>query len=440
MSERMGVLRLAMPVLAQQLVVTLMMVADTAMLGWLDDPAALAALGGVAPVLWMLMVFGRGVGTGAFAVVARRVGEGAGEEAAIGAAAALRVSLVAGALAGLAMASVARPVATAIGLSGHAATHAVCYVSILGATEPFAFFGLTAASSLRAAGDTFRPMLAGTIANVTNVLLNWLLIFGKAGFPQLGVAGAAIATAFSQTLNASLLAVLLGFGPLSLRFRHSRAVRLHHLRTLARPALPALGYPLVSNTGYLVFTGEVATLGELPLAAHRIAIAAESLSFLSGDAFGVAGGSLVGRSLGAGDVSRARRLASHAMFLGVLAMGAVGVLLAAIPQQLSSLISATPAVRQVAARALPVAALGQVPFALCIVLSGVFNGAGATRLPLYAGAVGMWLVRIPMAWLLAHKMQLGLAGAWGAAGLHFLIQAILMVILFAGSGWSRQKI
>ena len=407
---------------------------DAAMLGRLRDPAALGAMAITAPLLWMLMVVAVGFATGGFALVARAAGAGDRQSAAQAAAVSLRLCVLSGAAVALLTTFLLDHILAWMGAKGVVATYARAYLLIVFAVFPVAYAAQSATSSLRAAGHSTPPFIAGILANAVNIFLNAVLVFGLLGAPRLGVVGAAFGTAAAQTLYFALTLLFLR-RRLGLRAHHSRAI--HLVKPILRVSAPALLNPAVNNTGYLVFTSFVVGLGAVSLAAHRVAISLESLSFMPGSAVGVAAGSLAGQALGAGDTKRAYLVTSEAMFVTAFLMSVAGLLYAACPQLLARIITNQKAVIDAATPVLRVAALAQPAFGITIVLVETLNGAGATTLAFLCQTFGMWAVRLPLAYLLTPY---GLTALWAVMIVHFGLEAILAYCLYRSGVWIKERL
>jgi len=406
---------------------------DAAMVGRLRDPAALGAMAITAPLLWMLMVVAIGFATGGFALVARATGAGDRERACQAAAVSLRLCVLAGAAVALSATFLLNHILSWMGAEGVVATYARAYLLVIfAASFPLAYAAQSATSSLRAAGQTTAPFIAGILANALNIFLNAVLVFGLLGAPRFGVVGAAFGTAAAQTLYFLLLLVFLR-RELGLRAHHARAT--HLVKPMLRISAPALLNPAVNNTGYLVFTSFVVGLGAVSLAAHRVAISLESLSFMPGSAVGVAAGSLAGQALGAGDTKRAYLVTSEAMFVTALFMSVAGLLYAACPQFLARIITNQKVVIDTATPVLRVVALAQPTFGITMVLVQTLNGAGATNLAFLCQTFGMWGVRLPLAYFLAPY---GLTALWAVMVVHFGLEAILAYCLYRSGVWIKE--
>ncbi|MEG1183536.1 MATE family efflux transporter, partial [Cetobacterium sp.] len=153
-------------------------------------------------------------------------------------------------------------------------------------------------------------------------------------------------------------------------------------------------------------------LGTLQYAAHKIALTAESFSFNLGLGFSVAGTALVGQHLGAKKYLDAKRAGYLNTFLAMVVMTSFGFLFMVFPKFVISLFTNDQSIVPMASSALRIVSVAQPILAVSMVLSGALRGAGDTKSVLWITAIGMFLVRIPLTYLLLYILNFGLNGAW----------------------------
>lgn len=394
----------------------LMFWVDTAFAGRLDASAQ-AAMGIAGPITYTVVAVLAALSVGTIAVVARAWGAGdpAKQETEAAASASLAALLglpltLLGVVALPALASLF-PVVDAPG--------AVDGARVFLRWEATAFFflclDLSASGILRGAGKTAVPMAASVAANLLNAFLAWVLMFGNLGAPRLGLEGAGIATAAAMAFQG-----LFTFGwlwtpasPIRLRMSSFARVGRDALRRLVRLTGPAAVEPLILQAGFLAYTKLVSLLGVTAMAAHRTALTVESLTFMGGYGFVMAASGLVGQSLGEGRPDKAEAALRECARLALLVMVSIGLLFAFIPEVLVRIfVPGLPEVAALSAACLRIAALEQPFMALAMSLAGGLRGAGDTRTPALTAVVGVWLVRVPLAWTLAVPAGLGLRGIW----------------------------
>jgi putative MATE family efflux protein len=443
---RRDVFRQSWPLVLQNLARTLMFFVDTAMIGRLDE-SSLAAMGIAGPLsFWVVSVLAS-VAVGTLATVARAWGARdvarARAEASASVVLSLALALPLTAVGALALPEFVRlfPVPGAPG----AAEAARGFLRFEGAAFGFLCLDLAASGILRGAGATRVPLLATLVANLVNVALNWVFIYGHLGAPAMGVPGAGLATAVAMAVQAVLTFgyLWLPSSPVRLSVAGLRAVGRESLLRLLRVSLPAAVEPLIVQSGFLAFTGIVTRLGATSMAAHRTAIAVESLTFMGGYGFVMAGSALVGQSLGEGRPDRAARALFECARLAVAAMSAMGVLFLVAPGPFVAVFASGPetaAAQALAADCLRIAGFEQPFMALAMALAGGLRGAGDTRSPVAVAIVGVWLVRLPVAWALAVPAGLGLKGVWITMIVDWAVRTLVLAFAVRSGRWKTIRL
>ncbi len=270
-----------------------------------------------------------------------------------------------------------------------------------------------------------------------NIPLNYLLIFGKWGFPRLGVAGAALASALSVMVGAAyiLICALKDDNLNNHPFFRRGNFRLPIARKIVYFSLPKGLRMFFTFSAFLVFLKIVGLIGVRELAASNILLSILSFSFMPGIGVGIAGATLVGQSLGAKNFRAARHYGWASARLGVLFMGLSGLSFIVFARPILSVFTPDPRVIRAGTRPLIILGAVQVFDALGVVLSQCLEGAGATHWVLKAELVIYWLFLLPLAYLLSVNLNWGLVGAWTSLGLTMIVYAALMVGKFRSGNW-----
>jgi MATE family multidrug resistance protein len=301
---------------------------------------------------------------------------------------------------------------------------------------PFLLVFLAAKQYQQARGIVLPAMWITFAGNGINVVLNWLLIYGKWGLPALGVTGAGLATALTHVFLAGtlLLSMRRRGGPQSWRRCWRDGWRRAALAAVARH-----GTPVGMQLGLEVWAFQATTLlagrlGLVALAAHTAALTICSVTFMMPLGVSLAAVVRVGNLIG----SRALRVAKRAAWVALGAGGTViamsGLMLLLARFQLPRIFSTDPAVVGAAAAILPAAAAFQVFDGLQVVGGGVLRGMGQTRPAAVFNFVGYYLLALPLAWWLGFRLDLGLRGIWWGLALGLATVAILLVSWIAGFG------
>jgi putative MATE family efflux protein len=296
-------------------------------------------------------------------------------------------------------------------------------------------------SFFRGLGDTRTPLVATVVANVLNALLTYGLVFGVAGLPAWGVAGAGVATALSSWTYTAIV----GFA-----FRRRVVAREFHtapvkpdrrdVARLLRVSVPIGGQWLLDMASFAVFTTVIARMGDASMAATQAMIQLLSLSFMQAIGISIAAAALVGRYVGARDLAAAERSHWSAVKLGVGVGVVVAALFLAVPELLLRAFTADAEVIALGRPLLAIGALAQLADAIGLVTRGSLRGAGDTRWPFVAEATLAWVLRIPLVYLTAVVLSGGVVGAWlGELGYMLTLGAVL-VMRFHRGAWKELRI
>lgn len=267
------------------------------------------------------------------------------------------------------------------------------------------------------------------IANLANVLLNWVLIFGHWGFPSLGVSGAAIATTASRWFMAALLLAM------SWPWLH-RYLRPFLRESLAPGPLSrmlALGLPIGSQMllefgAFYAIALLMGRLGTIQVAGHQVAINLASLTFMVPLGISSAAAVLVGNAVGRADPTGAKRSGRTALICAAAFMSCTALIFLLIPGFLAGLYTTDPAVLAVAVSLIPVAGVFQVFDGLQAVGAGVLRGLGDTRAPMVINILGFWFFGMPVSIYLGFYAGLGPRGLWW--GLVAGLGAVAVLLLY----------
>jgi putative MATE family efflux protein len=428
-AHRREILRLAVPAFLALIAEPLFLLADSAIVGHLGT-AQLAGLGVASGALVTaagIFVF---LAYGTTSVVARHLGAG-DDRAAIGAGIdGLWLALGLGAITAVGTALAARPICAAFGASPAALEQATTYLRISALGLPAMLVILAVTGVLRGLQDTTTPLVASVAGFGANIALNVFFVYGL----HWGIAGSAWGTVIAQTgMAAGLVAVLL----VKARARHAR-LRPHPARVLvaARTGVPLLVRTLALRATLLVTTWVAASLGDVPLAAHQVAMTVWSFLAFGLDALAIAAQAITGRALGAGDREGVRVTMGTMVRWGVWGGLAVGLGIAALHGVLPGLFTSDPAVREALGAALVVVGLGQAVAGYVFVLDGVLIGAGD----------GRWLAWGMVLTFVAYLPVILTVRAWGPSGspvrdvvVLWLAFTVFMVIRGAGLWWRARR-
>ena len=426
---RRRVLGLAGPIIGENFLETLLGIIDTWLVAGLGA-VALAGVGSALQVMFLLIAALSALAVGNAVLVAQAVGARDLVRAGQLGRQSLMWSVIFSiplALGGLALSS---PLISIFGLEPKVALVATQYLHVTMGTVVVLVGLFIGGGVLRGAGDSRTPMLVTAFANVINVVLAYAMIYGHFGLPALGAVGSAWATFIARGIALALLigALWRGRNGVTIRGKGGWFPDLKVAKQVLRIGIPAALEQILVSTAFLALGIVVAHLGTEVLAAHRVAFAALSLSFLPGIGFGIAATALVGQSVGARRIQEGAAATRVATVWAVVWMSVIGALLFIFAPQALGLFSNDPAVIAAGAGGLRVVALLQPLWAVLFVQSGALRGTGNTSFPLKISGSGIW-ASVGLAWLLITLLGGGLVTVWAA----FLIVAPVT----AGLMWRR---
>jgi putative MATE family efflux protein len=447
-------LRLTMPVLAEQVLHLLVGFTDLWLTGnFLPGEAYVAAMTLMIYALWLVgNVFGF-VALGSTAMTARFVGAGDRDMANR----VMNQSLLTGLVWALVLMAITIPLASyfpmVMGLSGMAADAATRYLIIELCVLPAVMVERVGVACLRGAGDMVSGLVVMAIVNAVNMACSYALCTGAGPLPELGWTGIAIGTAIGHVCGALILVTLLASGRAGFHLRLT-AMRpdFDMIRRILRIGVPGGIDVILVSICHLVYLRIVLSLGDVAAAAHGVAIQVEALGYMPGGAFQISAATLAGQYLGARDLVRARRSVIMACAVASAIMVAAGLVfyVAATPLASFFLGGRSSEVVPLAARLLRIVAYAMLPLAITMVLIGALRGAGDTRWPLVLNMLGIVLLRVPLAIFLAHSAVtiplightvpgagLGVVGAWYGAVIDIVARCILMIGRFRHDAWQR---
>lgn len=428
---------LAWPVILTFSVESLVGLFDMLMVGRLG-PAAVAGVGVGLHVLSIVNFTMVAVGIGALAIVARHVGA---EEVHV-AENVLLHAIVAAAVLALAVVPVVELLAPRLvamfGVDPAVVEQGTAFLRRIVLGTPCEAMVFVIALALRAAGDMRTPLVVGAVIGLVNVGANWVLIFGRFGFPALGVAGTGWGTSIAFTTGAALALVWLVRGQLRLRLpRRLAAFKVGVVRRILAVGYPAAAEHLLMQLGFFLYMSFAARYGTTAVAAYIIGVRILALSFLPGFGFAAAAGTLVGQNLGAGRPHDAARSGWAANRLAMGLMTAGGLVIFVFARPIARLFVADPVVVDDAVAFIRVLGAAQPLMAIDFTLGGALRGAGDTRFPLVAVALGFYGCRLGTAWVVASWLHLDLVWVWFAVVGDYLFRAILKAWRFQSGRWVR---
>ncbi len=432
--------RVAYPIVLTQLSHSSMQIVDTAMVGRLG-PTELGAVGFGGIWLWTALTFFVGTTQGVQTFVAQDYGAARKHETGAwvwqGLYAVLPAALVFIGIFALCLPAFLELIAPPQEI--RSLTTIYVRARVLGTPGFIAY--VVASAFFRGTGDTRTPLYITLFVVVINMILDYGLIFGRLGLPELGVQGAGLATAFAEWLGAILL-----FGALlrpAIRCVHTTSwapPKPHVLARFMRTSAPVGIQWLLDMLSFAVFSTLVAHMGSRSIAATNVLIAMLSISIMLASGLSLASSTLVGQYIGARDFISAARAHRSAIVIGLAASLGLAALFIGAPELLIRVFTDDVELVELGTRLMLVGALLQIFDTTANISSGSLRGAGDTRWPLVTKSCLSWFVYLPLVYLLGVILEGGLIGAWAGCAINSCLVAITLMLRFQRGAWQSIRI
>jgi MATE family multidrug resistance protein len=423
---------LALPIIAGQLGQVLMGFFDTVQIGGLGHEY-IAASGFANGIYWMTILFGMGILFAVSPLVSEAFGEGKGYKS-IGV---LKSSLFVSLVLTIIFMVIIWLVANHLSIFKHSETDNILgakFLHIVNYSTGFVFLFMAGKQFLDGMGRTKIGMQI-TIAGLTlNFFLNWVLIYGKLGLPQMGIEGAALANSISRATMTFAILFFIWKDKSVRELRREFASNMESSWTYIKPIM-IIGIPAglqffwevaAFNAGQIM-SGWISVTAE---AAHMIAIGLASITFMVLTGVSSAGTILVGYAYGAKD-KEGIRIAGYSAFLITLGMEFIfAVLFFCFRNQLPHIYTDNAAVISVASGMLIFAAFFQLSDGLQAVAAGVLRGMQDVKFPAVIAFISYWIIMIPACYLLAFPFGMGLQGIWIGFIVGLSVAAVLQLWRF----------
>lgn len=435
--------QLAWPTTISTVVITLYNLVNRFFVGRLpDSDSALAAVGVGGTILMIQFSVGMGFSIASSALAARFVGAREDENANMASGQGLALGVIAGIITGVPLAIFARNLIALLG-AGDFIAESTYYTAVIASSSVFLFIYIISTACLRGSGDVKSPLYAGIITIAVNILFDWLLIWGPGPLPSFGVAGAAWATVISRLAGMTAGLIFIKRSVLSDSYKYLWP-RLDWMKRTFNIGWPATLQNLMMTVPMAAFVGVLKMLpspeNTHAQAALTVAISIESLAFMPGVAYSSAATPIVGQNLGAGLPDRAAKGALICVKQAVVIMSGVAVLFLVFPRPLAAFFTTSPEVIALIVSYLIVNAFSEPFLAAAIVFRGALQGAGDTRYPAWITFITNFVLRLPLAWLLAVYLGYHSLGAWISMASTTVVSAILMSAWFFRGKWKSVEV
>ena len=443
----LATLSLGLPLIGSHLARMAIGIGDTVMIGWYGvEP--LAALVIATSFFHILFFLGMGFGTGVMGLIASNIASGDETEVRRGTRMALWLSS-AFALIVMPLMWYSEPILLALGQTATVASLSQDYLRIAGWGLGVVLGQLTLASYLAALERTQVVMWVTLAGLPLNLALNWVLIFGNLGAPELGVQGAAIASVTVQVFQLLLLVIYAAWLPMARKYHLFQRFWRPDWQAMRQVALIGwpIGLTMVAEGGLFVASNiMMGWIGTPQLAAHGIALQITSITFMAHLGLSNAATVRVGQAKGRGDRPWMRDAALTVVWMSlVFSMVFIALYLLFSEQLVRLYMDPTdpqaPEIVLLGSMLLMYAALFQLTDAFQVIALGFLRGVQDTQVPMWIAGFSYWVVGMPVAWALAFPLGFGPAGLWLGLCVGLSFAAVLLMRRFwrghARGDWTR---
>jgi putative MATE family efflux protein len=435
-----AIILLAIPMVLEMCMESVFAVVDIFWVAHLGADA-IATVGLTESLLTLMYAVAIGLGIGATAMVARRVGEKNPEGAARAAVQAIALGLIVSVVFAVLGVTLAPRLLKLMGGSPWVVEQGVNFTRIMFAGNASILLLFLINAIFRGAGDAAIAMRVLWLANAINIVLGPCFIFGLGPFPEMGVAGAAVATTIGRGTG-----VVYAFSKL-IRSGGRFDLRRHHVRL--EPAIMARLISLSSTATFQVFIGmaswiglirTISSFGSNAVAGYTIGVRVLVFALLPSWGMANAAATMVGQALGARKPDRAERAVWIAGFYNMICLGFVGLMFVIFARQIIDLFTDDPNVAYYGVDCLRIVAYGFLFYAYGMVLTQSFNGAGDTWTPTIINLFVFWLWELPLAYVLALVFKIGPRGVFLSIMIAFSTLAVISAIVFRQGRWKTRVV
>lgn len=440
LSLKKAILVLAIPMILEMMMESLFAVVDIFFVAKLGENA-IATVGLTESVIVLVYAVGFGISMAATALVSRRFGEKNYKEAG---SAAFQLLVVGGSISillGVLGWIFAADILGLMGAGPDLVASGVMYSRIIFAGNTAIMLLFLINGAFRGAGQAHHAMRSLWIANGLNIILDPLLIFGLGSFEGFGLEGAAMATTLGRGIGVLYQLYHLFNGKHKLKIiKENLVISWAIIKRILDIAAGGMGQFLIDSVAWIALTRMNAEFGSAALAGYTIAFRVLIFTILPAWGLSGAAATLVGQNLGANQPKRAEEAVWLTVRYNMTYMASVTGIYLLFSNELAGIFTTIPEVKEIASQGLWVIVLGYVFFAVGMVLTQAFNGAGDTKTPAWINIGVLWFLEIPLAYVLAFPLGLEYLGIFISIAFSHSFHALVSYYFFRKGNWKLKKV
>lgn len=437
---RRAIVLLSIPMILEMGMEALFALVDLFWVGRLGDDAK-ATIGLTESLLMTTYCIAWGLAMGATAVVARRKGEKDHDGMRKAAGQSFFIALLIGIVLSIVGLAFSTPLLRLMRASEEVITTGGTYATIMQESNIIIMLLFSVNAVFRGAGNAGMALRSLGLANLVNIVLDPLLIYGIGPFPEMGVTGAAVATTTGRTCGVlfQLYFLFKSDGPFALKREHLRWVH-EVMMNILKVSAGSVGQFLIASASWTVLVGIISSSGTEAVAGYTTAIRIIIFTLLPAWGMANAAATLVGQNLGAQQPQRAQHSAWLCGHYNTAFMLVVAVIFWIEAQPIVSVFGGTEESIAYGVDALRIISLGYFAYGYGMVLTQALNGAGDSVTPTWINVICFWCMEIPLAWLFAVHMGYGPNGAFASVAISESALAIISAVIFQRGKWKLIKV
>ncbi len=401
-------------------------------------PEVQAVVGFVSQLFFLNIIIANAVSIATIALLARSIGAGDFD----GAVKIARQSLIFGILAALAImiAGLAFPreIVAIAGFPENIWSIAERFIRIFALSLGPNYILIISNAVFRASGEVKKVLVTMFLVSAVNIIGNFVLVFGIPPFPKMGYIGIALSTALAVTAGMIINFILFAFSRWRAIYKAPAEVSGETIKKIISLSWPAALLQAAWNAGSILLYNILGRLGSISitaLAALTNGLRIEAIIYLPAYALNMAAAVLVGQNLGAKNAARAEEVGWKIVSSGIALISVMAIIIFIWAETFASIVTSNPSVLKETVRYLRFNMVSEPFMALSSILGGGLQGAGDTRGTMRIIIIAMWVIRLPLAYLLALGLGFGAKGVWTAMVISMVIQGILMAHRFRHGLW-----
>lgn len=437
---RKSILLLSIPMVLETLMESIFAITDIFFVSKLG-PDAIATVGLTESMLTMIYAVGMGLSMATTAMVSRRIGEKKPYRASVIAVQAIIAGILVSVAIGIPGIIFAPLLLKIMGASSAIVDEYSIYTTITLGSNMVIMLLFIINAVFRSSGDAAVSMRVLWFANIINIVLDPILIFGLGPIPAMGIKGAALATTIGRGLAVTYQFYLLfkGHGRVQI-IRKAIKINLKVMYNLFKVSLGGIGQSLVATISWIGMVRIIAEYGSNALAGYTIAIRVIIFALMPSWGISNAAATLVGQNLGAKRPDRAERAVWITGYVNMILLGLVSLVFMLHPEFFIQLFVDNPEVVRSGAKGLQIISFGYIFYAMGMVMVQSFNGAGDTRTPTLINIVCFWMIEIPLALVLSKLVFHNENGVFTAIVISESLMTLIAMYLFRKGTWKTEKV